>query len=207
MIGIIGLDPGTKAFGWAFVTAPAPEPNTYNWNVDIRFVCAGMIYPKSKAIANRATEVFDAVETTFVNVSKIVATNKNDVVCDEMFASVEQGFLKGKRRNFVSLSRLAEIRGAALVAIGRANVSLIEVTPANAKKAITGNGLASKETVARFLPTRVQGLTTDDVAGMTPDECDAVAIAVAGFNKVVWEMTTGGKTTCRRTNRTKRRTK
>src|SRR5574344_2133283 len=70
------------------------------------------------------------------------------------------------------------VRGAILVACHRRGLDFAEYSPRSVKQAVTGNGAASKETVARMVQTR---LRLKEVKGPL-DASDALAIALTHLN-------------------------
>ena len=78
-------------------------------------------------------------------------------------------------RNPKSAIAMGEGRGVALLALARAGVQIMELSPAEIKKAVTGNGAATKELVARMVCARL-GLTTPP---KPTDVTDAIAVAIA----------------------------
>ena len=76
--------------------------------------------------------------------------------------------------NTRSLLVLAQARGALLAVLAGHGVEIGEYTPAEVKSAVTGQGRASKEQVARMvqLHLSLQGRS------LTPDAADALAMAI-----------------------------
>ncbi len=71
--------------------------------------------------------------------------------------------------------KLGETRGAIISASWRAKVSIGEITPAEVKKRITGNGRSGKEEVSRS----IQALLNFDRKNLPSDVTDALAIALS----------------------------
>jgi crossover junction endodeoxyribonuclease RuvC len=76
--------------------------------------------------------------------------------------------------NARSLIVLAQARGALLAVVAGAGIAVQEYTPAEVKSAVTGNGRADKEQVARMLSL----LLASSQDGVTRDATDALAVAV-----------------------------
>jgi crossover junction endodeoxyribonuclease RuvC len=77
--------------------------------------------------------------------------------------------------NARSLIVLAEARGALLAALAGHGVEIAEYSPAEVKSAVTGNGRADKDQVARM----VRLLLGPGTGGaMSPDASDALALAL-----------------------------
>jgi crossover junction endodeoxyribonuclease RuvC len=77
--------------------------------------------------------------------------------------------------NARSLIVLAEARGALLSVLAGCGVEIAEYSPAEVKSAVTGNGRAEKEQVARMVRLLL-GLPPQ--GGMSPDTTDALALAL-----------------------------
>lgn len=79
-------------------------------------------------------------------------------------------------RNPRTAIRLGEARGMLIAAAYRRTVPVVEISPADAKKRITGNGRAAKEQVAAMVP-RLLGLS--EALALAEDATDALALALA----------------------------
>lgn len=77
-------------------------------------------------------------------------------------------------KNVSSAIKLGEVRGAFIAACARSQVKTEEITPAEVKKTITGNGRAEKDQVALAL----KALTGFDRGTLPHDVTDALAIAL-----------------------------
>jgi crossover junction endodeoxyribonuclease RuvC len=84
--------------------------------------------------------------------------------------------------NVRSLIVLAEARGALLATLARRGVPVREVTPAEVKSALTGNGRATKEQVARMVRLLL-GLAP---GRLSADASDALAVALCGAQRLRW---------------------
>jgi crossover junction endodeoxyribonuclease RuvC len=76
--------------------------------------------------------------------------------------------------NARSLIVLAQARGALLAALGGSGLEIREYSPAEVKSAVTGNGRADKEQVARM----VRLLLASAGDGWASDATDALALAL-----------------------------
>jgi crossover junction endodeoxyribonuclease RuvC len=125
-VKILGVDPGSRAAGWAVVDfAAAP-----------RLVAAGVIRPPS-------TRSFSA-RLAFLHaaLAAIVAREAPQAaVVEKVFAGV----------NAQSLIALGEARGVLLLALEEAGLPAAEITPAEIKRAVAGSGGAEKEQVRRMV--------------------------------------------------------
>jgi crossover junction endodeoxyribonuclease RuvC len=125
-VRILGVDPGSRAAGWALVTfAPGPA-----------LEAAGVLRPPAGlGFAGRLRFLRDGL-------AAVVHARRPDV------ASVERVFAGV---NPQSLITLGEARGVLLLALAEAEVPVAEVTPAEVKRAVTGAGAAGKEQVRRMV--------------------------------------------------------
>lgn len=73
---------------------------------------------------------------------------------------------------------VAEARGAILAAAGKAGVPVREIPPGSVKLAVTGNGRADKNAIARMIPHLVS-LTQKK---RRDDELDAIAVGIAALS-------------------------
>jgi crossover junction endodeoxyribonuclease RuvC len=125
-VRILGVDPGSRAAGWALVTfgrTPALE-------------AAGVLRPPAGLdFAGRLRFLRDGL-------AAIVRERRPDA------ASVERVYAG---INPQSLITLGEARGVLLLALAEAGVPIAEVTPAEVKRAVTGTGAAGKEQVRRMV--------------------------------------------------------
>ena len=76
-----------------------------------------------------------------------------------------------------AMLKLGRSMGAAMVAISVHDVPLTEYSPRSIKKAVTGNGNASKEQVSRMLPHIVEGTMNTRFA----DSSDALGVAYCHY--------------------------
>lgn len=87
-------------------------------------------------------------------------------------AAALESLYRGK--NVRSLIVLAQARGALLARLAATEIEIVEYTPAEVKAAVTGNGRADKQQVARMVRL-ILGLGE---APMAADTSDALAVAI-----------------------------
>ena len=152
---ILGVDPGSRAAGWAVVSFEGPP----------RLVAAGVLRPPTTtSFALRLLALHDG----------LLAIAERERLAE---AAVEQVF---SGVNPQSLITLGEARGVLLLALARASIPVSEVTPAEIKKTVTGTGQADKEQVRRM----VHSLLGTPAGGprLALDAADAAAAALThGF--------------------------
>ncbi len=123
---ILGVDPGSRAAGWALVTV----------EVSARLEAAGVLRPPAGLpLAERLLFLREGLGT-------VVERTHPDV------AAVERVF---SGANPQSLITLGEARGVLLLALAERRVTATEITPAEVKRAVTGTGAAEKEQVRRMV--------------------------------------------------------
>ena len=145
---VLGVDPGTRATGWALVISEGNRS---------QLVSTGVIRPKGDAHASRLADL-DARLTAVI-----------DRLAPDC-AAVESSF---SGRNPRSGLTLAESRGAILASLGRLGIEVHPYTPAQVKSAMVGHGNAEKQQVA-FMVVRLLGL--DEVPAS--DAADAIGVAL-----------------------------
>jgi crossover junction endodeoxyribonuclease RuvC len=98
--------------------------------------------------------------------------------------AIESTFLGMNPRSLVVLS---QARGALLGVVGRRDIEVFEYTPAEVKSAVTGNGRADKDQVARMV-RRILQLPDESVSA---DATDALAIAICCAHRYALATVTG----------------
>ena len=152
---ILGVDPGSRAAGWAVVSFEGPP----------RLVAAGVLRPStSTPFAERLRALHDGL------LEVCERERPDEAAVERVFSGV----------NPQSLITLGEARGVLLLALARAGVPVNEVTPAEIKKTVTGTGQADKQQVRRM----VLALLGSSAGGsrLALDAADAAAAALThGF--------------------------
>ena len=150
---ILGIDPGTATIGYGII-----ETTRYQ----AHYRACGVLQTNSGVIlSDRLLEIGQDVSTLLKEV-------KPDLCV------VEQLFFF---RNVTNAMSVAQARGVILYQIAYASLKLLELTPLQMKKAITGLGQASKIQVGTMIKTM---LHLDAIP--TPDDAaDALGLALAGY--------------------------
>lgn len=153
---ILGFDPGTRFCGYGIIQYERR-----------RIVAAGCDCIK----LNTKLQLSGKLDQLFKEIRTIIEEYKPDI------AVIETVFY-GK--NIQSALTLAHARGVILLACALSNVRVYEYSPREVKKAVTGQGNASKVQV-RTLIQKIIGLKE-----MNPSEdaSDALAVAYTHFNKI-----------------------
>jgi crossover junction endodeoxyribonuclease RuvC len=146
---ILGIDPGLTHTGIGLIRA---EGN------NLRFIHSTRISPPVKApLEVRLKTLHDAVQ-------QICESFHPDI------AAIEETFVNV---NGQSTLKLGQARGALLLSLCIAGLSVHEYAARLVKKTLTGNGAAQKEQVAMMVQTLLPGSLA-----ATPDAADALAIAI-----------------------------
>ena len=154
---ILGIDPGTINCGYAVLEL------SENVNKP-KLVEAGLIKMKSRILQEQILELVEGLDI-------ILKNNKIDeVAIEDMFFAF----------NPKSVIKLAQFRGAMSLKILQEIGNFSEYTPLQVKKALVGNGKASKEQVA-FMVKRLLGIKQE----IKPlDITDAIAVSLTHAQRV-----------------------
>ena len=150
-IKVLGIDPGTINCGYSIL-----ELNNYVNKP--RLVEAGLIKIKSRVLQEQIVELVEGIDLILKN-----HTIKEVAIEDMFFA-----------HNPKSVIKLAQFRGAMSLKILQEIGGFSEYTPLQVKKAVTGNGKATKEQVS-FMVRRLLGIKQE----IKPlDISDAIAVGL-----------------------------
>jgi crossover junction endodeoxyribonuclease RuvC len=150
-VRILGVDPGSRATGWAVVSFDGPAA----------LRASGVLRPPvSLPFERRLLSLYEGL------VDVIDRERPDAAAVERVFSGV----------NPQSLITLGEARGVLLLALAARSVPSGEMTPAEVKRAVTGTGKAEKEQVRRMLTA----ILPETRARRLPlDAADAAAIALA----------------------------
>ena len=150
---VLGIDPGLRIAGYGCI-----DFETHATSPTI--VEAGAIrLNTNKSVSFRLQELYD-------NVLEVIEELSPD------FIAVETIFMHQKRGSTALI--MGHTRGVILLAVQQKSLPLIELTPAEIKKSVTGNGRASKGQIQQAV-TSILKLTE---IPKPPDVADALAIAI-----------------------------
>ena len=147
---VLGIDPGTSVAGYGAVVLRPEGP--------VLLAAGTMRAKRGDAAPRRLGTMLDKIEDILDRLKP------NVVVVESAFAG----------ENVQSAIRVGEGRGLALACAARRGAEVIEVAPASAKRAITGNGRADKEQVAQMVANEL-GLAEPP---RPHDATDALALAL-----------------------------
>jgi crossover junction endodeoxyribonuclease RuvC len=148
-ITILGLDPGTRHFGWGVVQRVGTR---------LTHIAHGVV---SVASEGPLGERLVAIETALVDVVREHRPSE---------ASIESLFFA---KDASAAAKLGHARGVGLLVCARAGLAVFEYPPARVKRTVTGAGRAEKAQVAHMIRVML-GLAATPPA----DAADALAIAV-----------------------------
>ncbi|MEA3289550.1 MAG: crossover junction endodeoxyribonuclease RuvC [Campylobacterota bacterium] len=155
---ILGIDPGTINCGYAILEI------SENVNKP-KLVEAGLVKIKSRILQEQIMELVEGIDLILKN-HKI-----DEVAIEDMFFAY----------NPKSVIKLAQFRGALSLKILQEIGNFSEYTPLQVKKAVTGNGKASKEQVA-FMVKRLLGIKQE----IKPlDITDSIAVSLIHSQKIM----------------------
>ena len=147
---ILGIDPGTQLLGYGVLQSASREAQVLHSGV-LRLTRISDPYARLLAI--------------YQHLNGVISEYRPDEL------AIEAPFF-GK--NVQAMLKLGRAQGVAITVALSRGLPVHEYAPAKIKRAITGNGNASKEQVARMLPQWLKG----NVKPETPDESDALATAL-----------------------------
>ena len=146
---ILGVDPGSRLCGYGVIDV---RGNDYDY-VECGVLTADRKAPMEQRLGEIARWLTDV----------ITELRPTTLAVEDVFSKI----------NARSALALAQARGTVLAVAGMAGLSVHSYAPAVVKKAVTGNGRASKEQVATMVQMLV-GLRTRP----SSDAADALAVAI-----------------------------
>lgn len=146
---ILGIDPGSSNCGYAVLE------KTKNRMILLE---AGVIKIKTKVLQDQIVELVEGFDTV------IEGKRIDEVAIEDIFYAY----------NPKTVIKLAQFRGALSLKVLQEIGNFSEYTPLQVKKAVTGNGKATKEQVA-FMVKRILGIKKE-IKPM--DITDAIAVAL-----------------------------
>lgn len=149
---VLGIDPGFDRLGLAVLEGDPSRP-THVWSE--------CVMPPKGAMEERLAAVKDAV-------SSAIKKYEPDIV------ALETLFFSTNKRTAM---QVAEARGAVLTAAGEAHATVREFSPGTVKLAVTGDGRADKNAIARMIPH----LLTLPPKKRLDDELDAISVAICAL--------------------------
>jgi crossover junction endodeoxyribonuclease RuvC len=153
MMILFGIDPGTAATGYGVIEVK---------NNAVRWVDCGVIVTDAQALLPvRLLKIYDGLE-------RLLARHAPQRV------AIEEAFYA---KNVHTTLLLGHARGVAMLAAQRSGAVIDEYAPREIKKAVTGNGNATKEQVEYM----VKMLLSPPAGCERSDAYDALAVALCDF--------------------------
>jgi len=153
---IVGIDPGSKVTGYAFLSVEHKK---------VKPLAYGVIKNNPRmTLAKRITLLYQEL-------NKLISEFKPTI------ASIEKIFYAKNVRSLVSLG---ETRGVLLLALEQAQIPIYEYSAREVKKAVVGNGNASKQQV-QYMVKKIIKIKDEELQF---DITDAIAIALCHVNKL-----------------------
>jgi len=156
-IRVLGIDPGSRATGWALVIA---EGNQY------RLERAGVVRPRGDHRHGRLADLQHRL-------SNVVGELAPDC------AAVESSFSGLNPKTGLAL---AESRGVILAVLGGLDLEVSSYSPAEVKSAVVGHGRAEKQQV-NYMVVRLLSLNDKPPS----DAADAMAVAITHIHLGAWK--------------------
>lgn len=148
---VLGIDPGTSVMGYGVIQ---------QWQQQLHVLQYGVLH-----LEHYKTHTFK-LQKTFSCILRLIADfNPDEVAFEAPFYG----------KNVQSMLKLGRAQGVAMAAALVREVPITEYAPRKVKQAITGNGHASKEQVARMLVSLLQ---LPAAIYQELDATDALAVAV-----------------------------
>ncbi|MCK9305400.1 MAG: crossover junction endodeoxyribonuclease RuvC [Bacteroidales bacterium] len=146
---ILGIDPGSRIFGWGVLSCTPRE---------VTYIAMGVLDLRKES------DIFVKIRRIYMQVTDLIDTYHPDEL------AVEAPFY-GK--NIQSMLVLGRAQGAAISAAVNRDLPVFEYAPRKVKLSITGRGAASKEQVASILTNMLR----IEVVPGSYDATDALAVA------------------------------
>jgi len=149
-VRVIGVDPGTAITGWGIVEGDGD---------DLKMVAGGVITTAA------GTPLPERLQIIYRELTEIVKKWQPEL------AAIEELFFS---KNAKTALAVGHGRGAAMLALANANLTITEYKPLEVKQAVTGYGGADKKQIQQMVKLL---LSLDDVP-RPDDAADALAIAI-----------------------------
>lgn len=149
MVRILGIDPGSRICGYAVITLQAGV---------LEYVeCGVLTAPARASFESRLAEISRGLSEV------ITELQPAQVAVEDVFTRI----------NHRAALALAQARGCIVAVAGLAELPVYSYTAPQVKRAVTGQGRASKDQVARMVASLI-GLSSPPTA----DAADALAVAI-----------------------------
>ena len=150
---ILGIDPGSTRIGYGLINKDGNN---------LKFLQAGLLKISAKEKNLRLLDL----EKSF---SQLIKKEKPDLVAIEKLYFV---------KNLKTALEVGQSRGVLILIIIKNKLPVIEITPSEAKLIVSGDGHASKKSIAKMVGYCLKINT----AGQIDDATDALSLAIAAAN-------------------------
>ncbi len=162
---VVGIDPGSQRTGWGVVESDGQR---------LRAAAMGVIRPGERLPLERRLAAIHAEVLAILQ-----SYAPHCVAIETVFHGV----------NTRALVTLGQARGAVMAAAGAQGARVLELAPAEVKKAVTGRGQATKEQVAHMVsvlvdPASRERLSAGRADRVGLDATDALAVAIAALHRL-----------------------
>lgn len=166
---VIGIDPGLQLTGYGIVALPDSDATPVNPLIDPTLVEAGVLrFKSSDSVAVRLAQLY-------ADLKNLISEHQPTVMV------VEKLYAHYKHPNTAII--MGHARGVILLSAQQAGLDVIDIPSTEVKKAITGNGHASKEQIQRS----IQAHCRLPEPPSPPDVADAIAIALTHARRMMIE--------------------
>lgn len=146
---LLGIDPGLRHTGWGVVAQSGNR---------LSFVAAGRVSPDPDL--PMAARLYELAQ----KLAEVVAAHKPDE------AAIEETFVN---KNAASALKLGQARGAAMLALAEAGLTVTEYAANRVKQSVTGFGHADKPQIQAMIGVLLPGSGV-----LAADAADALAVAI-----------------------------
>lgn len=157
---ILGIDPGSRYLGYGLIQTEKRK-----------IISAGCDYIK----IDPNKELTEKTLIVYKKINELISEYKPEK------AAVETIFY-GK--NIKSAFILGHIRGVILLALAEKNIKAVDISPREVKKAVVGNGNASKKQV-KYMIQKILQLKNKPTS---EDASDGLAIAYSLYNRLLYKL-------------------
>lgn len=155
---LLGVDPGSVLCGYGVIEKKGNKLEIIEYGV---------------MTLNKKHEDFNLrIREIFLRISQVIERTNPDI------AVYESAFFS---KNVQSLMKLTQAKTAAILPAVLAEIPIVEYSPREVKKSVTGNGNSGKEQV-EYMVRKILNLTEETEFY---DATDALAVAICHSNKVV----------------------
>jgi len=158
---VLGIDPGSLRLGWGVVDQGGSALALAGLGV----IRPSASWPPARRLAHVHAELLGILQSY----------GPQCIAIESVFHGV----------NTRALVMLGQARGVALAAAGTCEAALVELSPAEVKRAVTGHGQATKDQVAHMVGVLLGPEARERLAaqGRLRDATDALAVAIAGLHR------------------------